>query len=76
MHLKIHCTLKLLPLSTSVFLKGYLRPIFSLIVLNVFFVCLVVFFTGKYTACKGIEKKINEHLTIVKKYYYVMSFDF
>ena len=44
MHLKIHCTLKLLPLTTSVFLKGYLRPIFSLIVLNVFFVCLFGFF--------------------------------
>ena len=34
------------------------------------------FFTGKYTAYKDIEKKINKHLTIVKKYYYVMSFDF
>ena len=41
------------------FLKGYLRPIFSLIVLNVFFVCLVGFFTGKYTAYKDIEKKLT-----------------
>ena len=46
------CSLKFAPLTTSVFLKGYLRPIFSLIVLNVSF----FFFAGKYTVCKDIEK--------------------
>ena len=54
------CSLKLFPLTTSVFLKGYLRPIFSLIVLNVsgFFMVNILY--------AKILKKFNMHVTIIK----------